>query len=306
MKKTAWLFSLMPPVLSLIIIRTYLGYFNNGSLFTENLSATGIFNYVFVFMVLTTTGVGLIFFLPSLIFCLSLPKNVKTIHNYRDIKGRISLAALERYTQTSDADAVVVMVTTPAQLTALIEEALPSVSGQHWIMMSTVGPKAIIAAAEQLQRQGAYVVDAPVTGGIARARTGELVIFAADDQRSLNHVAPVLRTIGRMKTVGNRPGDGQGIKVINQHLCAIHIVAAAEALNLAQSLGLGPAQVLHLVEGGAAGSWMLSDRGPRMLQGTDVEVSSAINIFVKDSSLVADAATACAAEVPLLREAHAR
>ncbi|KIF97625.1 hypothetical protein [Enterobacter cloacae] len=94
MKKTAWLISLMPPILSLIIIRTYLGYFNNGSLFTENLSATGIFNYVFIFMVLTTTGVGLIFFLPSLIFCLSLPKNVKTIHNYRDIKGRISLAAL--------------------------------------------------------------------------------------------------------------------------------------------------------------------------------------------------------------------
>ncbi|WP_438437876.1 hypothetical protein [Kluyvera sichuanensis] len=94
MKKTAWLISLMPPILSLIIIRTYLGYFNNGSLFTENLSATGIFNYVFIFMVLTTTGGGLIFFLPSLIFCLSLPKNVKTIHNYRDIKGRISLAAL--------------------------------------------------------------------------------------------------------------------------------------------------------------------------------------------------------------------
>lgn len=94
MKKTAWLISLMSAVLSLIIIRTYLGYFNNGSLFTENLSATGIFNYVFIFMILTTTGAGLIFFLPSLIFCLSLPKNVITIHNYRDIKGRISLAAL--------------------------------------------------------------------------------------------------------------------------------------------------------------------------------------------------------------------
>ncbi len=94
MKKTAWLISLMPPVLSLIIIRTYLGYFGNGSLFTENLSATGIFNYVFIFMILTTTGFGVIFFLPSLIFCLSIPKNAKTIHNYCDIKGRISLAAL--------------------------------------------------------------------------------------------------------------------------------------------------------------------------------------------------------------------
>lgn len=216
------------------------------------------------------------------------------------------IETVERYSLARTAEVVVVMVATPQQLMVLIEEALPSVSGQHWVIMSTVGPEAIIAAAEQLQHQGACVVDAPVTGGTARASTGDLVIFAAGEQCSLNHVAPVLTAMGRMKTVGKRPGDGQGIKVINQHLCSVHIVAAAEALNLAQSLGLDPAQVLSHIEGGAAGSWMLSDRGPRMLQGTDVEVSSAINIFVKDSSLVADAATACAAEVPLLREAHAR
>ncbi|WP_312630693.1 NAD(P)-dependent oxidoreductase [Pantoea piersonii] len=214
--------------------------------------------------------------------------------------------AVERYALTDKADVVVVMVATPQQLAALIEESLPKVAGQCWVIMSTVGPDAITAAAEQLQRAGARVVDAPVTGGTARASTGELVIFAAGEEDSLNHVAPVLTAMGTMKVVGSRPGDGQGIKVINQHLCAVHIVAAAEALNLAQSLGLDPAQVLPLVEGGAAGSWMLSDRGPRMLQSTDVEVSSAINIFVKDSGLVADAATACHADVPLLKVAHAR
>lgn len=216
------------------------------------------------------------------------------------------IEAAERYALTGKADVVVVMVATPQQLAALVEEALPNVAGQHWVIMSTVGPEAIIAAAAQLQQAGASVVDAPVTGGTARASTGDLVIFAAGEEVSLNHVAPVLTAMGRMKTVGNRPGDGQGIKVINQHLCAVHIVAAAEALNLAHSLGLDPAQVLPLVEGGAAGSWMLSDRGPRMLQGTDVEVSSAVNIFVKDSGLVADAAAACEAEVPLLNVAHAR
>ncbi|RTY53102.1 NAD(P)-dependent oxidoreductase [Pantoea sp. YU22] len=214
--------------------------------------------------------------------------------------------AVERYSLTDKADVVVVMVATPQQLAALVEESLPKVAGQCWVIMSTVGPDAITAAAEQLQRAGASVVDAPVTGGTARASTGELVIFAAGEEDSLNAVAPVLTAMGKMKVVGSRPGDGQGIKVINQHLCAVHIVAAAEALNLAQSLGLDPAQVLPLVEGGAAGSWMLSDRGPRMLQSTDVEVSSAINIFVKDSGLVADAATACHADVPLLKVAHAR
>ena len=67
-----------------------------------------------------------------------------------------------------------------------------------------------------------------------------------------------------------------------------------------RSLGLEPATVLELIEKGAAGSWMLSDRGPRMLAGTDVNVTSAINIFVKDSDLVAAAADSCGADVPLL------
>lgn len=216
------------------------------------------------------------------------------------------IEAVERYALTDDADVVVVMVATPQQLAALVKEALPTVSGQHWVIMSTVGPEAIIAATEQLQRRGAKVVDAPVTGGTARASTGELVIFAAGEKDSLDHITPVLTAMGQVKRVGSRPGDGQRIKVINQHLCAVHIVAAAEALNLAHSLGLDPAQVLPLIEDGAAGSWMLSDRGPRMLRATDVEVSSTINIFVKDSNLVADAATACSAEVPLLRVAHTR
>lgn len=87
--------------------------------------------------------------------------------------------------------------------------------------------------------------------------------------------------------------------MVNQHLCSVHIAGAAEALSLARSLGLDPVTVLRLVEKGAAGSWMLSDRGPRIVAGTDVEVTSAINIFVKDSGLVASAGEflRCAASV---------
>jgi 3-hydroxyisobutyrate dehydrogenase/putative dehydrogenase len=83
-------------------------------------------------------------------------------------------------------------------------------------------------------------------------------------------------------------------------------VAAAEALNLAETLGLNKADVLDLISSGAAGSWMLSDRGPRMLEGTDVEVTSTINIFVKDSTLVADAARKSGAQTPLLDTAKER
>ena len=117
---------------------------------------------------------------------------------------------------------------------------------------------------------------------------------------------PVLEPLGTVREVGAEVGEGQAIKVVNQHLCAVHIVAAAEALALAGALGLDQRQVLSLVEQGAAGSFMLSDRGPRMLQGTDVDVASAIGIFVKDSGLVADAARAVAARTPLLDAARDR
>lgn len=128
-----------------------------------------------------------------------------------------------------------------------------------------------------------------MTGGVARAKTGALVIFAAGAPDDVAAARPVLEALGTVHVTGGNLGDGQSIKVVNQHLCSVHIVAAAEALSLARSLSLDPAAVFGLVEKGAAGSWMLSDRGPRMLAGTDVEVTSAINIFVKDSGLVAAA-----------------
>jgi 3-hydroxyisobutyrate dehydrogenase/putative dehydrogenase len=172
--------------------------------------------------------------------------------------------------------------------------------------MSTVGPQCVREQGEALQRAGARVVDAPVTGGVARARTGELVIFASGAPSDVALAMPVLEAMGTVRVTGQALGDGQSIKVVNQHLCSVHIVAAAEALSLARSLGLDPASVLRLVEKGAAGSWMLSDRGPRMVAGTDVEVTSAIDIFVKDSGLVASAGESCGADLPLLAIAHER
>jgi 3-hydroxyisobutyrate dehydrogenase-like beta-hydroxyacid dehydrogenase len=226
-------------------------------------------------------------------------------------------SGVETVTSSADAppaDVVVVMVATPDQLAAVVEGVTEvvtegvtgSLQGQSWMIMSTVGPQSMREQGAALQRAGARVVDAPVTGGVARARTGELVIFAAGAPDDVAAATPVLETMGTVRVTGDRLGDGQSIKVVNQHLCSVHIVAAAEALNLARALGLDPAAVLHLVEKGAAGSWMLSDRGPRMVAGTDVEVTSAVNIFVKDSGLVVAAGESCGAELPLLEIAHER
>ncbi len=216
-------------------------------------------------------------------------------------------SGIDTVSQLSDAphaDVVVVMVATPEQLASLVGQLTNTVRGQLWVIMSTVGPDSVREQGDKLRKLGARVVDAPVTGGVARAKTGELTIFAAGVAEDVDAAKPVLDVMGTVRATGTRLGDGQSIKVVNQHLCSVHLAAAAEALNLARSLGLDPATVLSLVEKGAAGSWMLSDRGPRMLAGTDVQVTSAVNIFVKDSGLVAEAGASCGAPLPLLTIAH--
>ena len=216
------------------------------------------------------------------------------------------IGTVDAYRDAPAADVVIVMVATPEQLAALVRQVADATHDALWIIMSTVGPESVREHGSALRRAGARVVDGPVTGGVARARTGELVIFASGESEDVAFAKPVLEAMGSVRVVGPHLGDGQSIKVVNQHLCSVHIVAAAEALNLARALGLDPATVLKLVENGAAGSWMLSDRGPRMVMGTDVEVTSAINIFVKDSGLVASAGKSCGAELPLLAIAHER
>ena len=214
------------------------------------------------------------------------------------------LPAVASFSEAPRADLVVVMVATPEQLTDLVSDITNPAPGQLWIIMSTVGPQSVREQGMLLRGMGLRVVDAPVTGGVARAKTGELVIFAAGAPEDVDAARPILETMGKVHVTGQQLGDGQSIKVVNQHLCSVHLAAAAEALSLARSLGLDPAAVLPLVEKGAAGSWMLSDRGPRMLAGTDVQVTSTVNIFVKDSGLVAAAGASCGVQLPLLTAAH--
>lgn len=208
------------------------------------------------------------------------------------------------------ADAVVVMVATGEQLhgAALGSEGLICAMrpGASLIVMSTVGPEAVQALVTPARERGITVVDAPVTGGIARAAEGRLRLFVAADFAGLEENRSLLEAMGTIVECGTEVGDGQAYKAVNQLLCSVHIVAAAEALALAEKLGLDPATVLEAVAEGAAGSFMLSDRGPRMLQGPDASVASAVGIFVKDSTLVSDIAAAHDFDVPLLQAARAK
>ena len=225
----------------------------------------------------------------------------------RERAAEAGLDTVSDVSEIGEAAVVVVMVATPAQLSAVVDAALAAhvVAARTWIVSSTVGPDAVRESAARIEAAGGTVVDAPVSGGIARASRGDLVLFVSGADAAIAAVRPVLDAMGTARVVGAQPGDGQSVKVVNQHLCAVHIVAAAEALALAERLDLDPAFVLDVVGGGAAASFMLGDRGPRMLDG-DAPVLSQVGIFVKDTGLVADAAEAAGIELPVLQAARDR
>ena len=103
--------------------------------------------------------------------------------------------------------------------------------------------------------------------------------------------------------MGNEVGKGNSMKAINQVLCGIHVAAAAEALALATKLGVDRETALEIVSNSAASSWMLRDRGPRMLQ-EEPEIHSMTQIFVKDLAIVAEAGRQYGAALPLSVAAH--
>ncbi|MGP5253646.1 NAD(P)-dependent oxidoreductase [Brachybacterium alimentarium] len=221
------------------------------------------------------------------------------------------------------ADIVVVMVAIPAQLEAVLfgEGGIaPALTTETTVLiMSTVGPAAIEATCPAaieatctaLEGTTARVVDAPVSGGVARAGTGDLLIMVGGSAEDVAVVRPLLDALAaNAPVVGSRPGDGQRFKAVNQLLCGVHIAVAGEALALADSMGLDLEQVHEVLNTGAAASFMFADRGGRMVEGArdDTafdEVRSALSIFVKDMGLVSEAAREVGQEVPLAASAEA-
>ena len=177
-------------------------------------------------------------------------------------------------------------------------EALPE--GAAVVVMSTIGPEAVRELADGLAGRGLRTLDAPVSGGVARAERGDLLIMAGGPEDLFEELRPALGTMGSSVVhCGHRVGDGQAVKLVNQLLCGVHIAAAAEALAYAEALGLDPRFVFETIRHGAANSFMLEDRGERMLNEEFVPPKSALDIFVKDMGLVRQAAEEQGFETPL-------
>jgi 3-hydroxyisobutyrate dehydrogenase len=235
-----------------------------------------------------------------------------SVSAYDVVAGRTPAGAREAAAAgdaAAGADAVVVMVATPGQLDEVLfgTGGVGSVlrAGQVVVVMATVGPEAVAAAAARLGDAGVAVVDAPVSGGVTRAGQGDLLILVSGDAAAVGAVQPLLDALARSApVVGSAPGDGQRMKLVNQLLCGVHIAAAAEALAYAESLGLEAAECWNILRDGAAASFMFDDRGARMVAGDFGDVRSALDIFVKDMGLVTGAAGEAGAAVPLAAAAR--
>lgn len=205
------------------------------------------------------------------------------------------------------AAALVLMVVNAAQARAAIVDsgalaALPD--GAVVILMATCSPADAVAIGQMVEGAGKRFLDCPVSGGVVGAEAGTLTLMASGPDAVLDAARPVLAPMGdKLYHVGQKAGDGAMVKTINQLLCGVHIAVIAEAFAMAEKAGLDTALLLKILSQSAAGSWMLNNRGPRMLQ-DEPDVTSAVDIFVKDLSLVLDAGRAGKVALPLAAQAH--
>ena len=215
------------------------------------------------------------------------------------------------------ADVVLIAVRDRAQLEQLLfgETGIaPHMArGAVVLLTSTVGDAGVRAVAPRLAEAGLRFVDAPVSGGPARAGAGDLLVVVGADDDTWAAAEDVLEVMAStLVRVGDAPGDGQAMKTVNQLLCGVHIAAAGEALALARALGLDAEVALKALMSGAASSFMLGDRGPRMLQvydedaggPHDVEVRATLNTFVKDMGIVSSAAKGAGLSTPVAAAAE--
>jgi 3-hydroxyisobutyrate dehydrogenase len=233
-------------------------------------------------------------------------------HDMRDA-ARAEIAAAGGHDAATVADAfagadvVVLMVVNAEQAEQVLfsSRALAGLNpGAVIILMATCPPAAVAGIAAKLTLAGFGFVDAPVSGGVVGARSASLTIMAAGRPETIARVRPVLEALGsKCVVVGTEPGQGATAKAVNQLLCGVHLAVCGEALSLAEKLGLDMERMLDIVSDSAASSWMVRDRGPRMLQ-DNPPVTSAVDIFVKDLGIVLEAGREAKTALPFATLAH--
>jgi 3-hydroxyisobutyrate dehydrogenase len=183
-----------------------------------------------------------------------------------------------------------------------LAEALPA--GAVLVMSATVPPAYVEDLARRLAGRGVLVLDAPVSGGPARAAAGELSVMAAGPAEAFARCEAMLKAVaGRLFRVGDRPGAGSKVKIVNNLLAGINLAAGAEALAFGLKLGLDPRLLYDVVTASSGQSWIFADRMARALAG-DYAPRAATRVLTKDLSIGLAAAAVAGCPLPLAAAAH--
>lgn len=176
--------------------------------------------------------------------------------------------------------------------------------GSVVISSATVAPAIAEALGARLNAMGLHMIDAPVSGGAARAASGQLSIMASGPREAFTRAQRVLEAIAaKVYRLGEAHGMGSKVKMVNQLLAGVHIAAAAEAMALGIRAGADPNVLYEVISNSAGSSWMFQNRVPHILAG-DYTPLSAVNIFVKDLGIVLDAGKRMTFPLPLTATAH--
>ena len=162
-------------------------------------------------------------------------------------------------------------------------------AGATVIDMSTISPRVTRDIAAALGEKGVHMLDAPVSGGDVGAQQGTLSIMVGGEQSVFDDCLPVFEAMGKNINLIGDNGAGQTTKACNQIAVSVANLAMAEALMLAAASDLDVGKVLDAISGGAAGSWNLTNLGPRILKG-DFAPGFMVRLQQKDLKLVLEAA----------------
>jgi len=176
--------------------------------------------------------------------------------------------------------------------------------GALFVMCSTVDPNWSIALEKQLNDMGLLYLDSPISGGAAKAASGQMTIMSAGSPAAYAKVGNALESMAaKVYRLGDCAGAGSKVKIINQLLAGVHIAAAAEAMALGLREGVDAASLYEVITNSAGNSWMFENRMAHVLA-ADYTPLSAVDIFVKDLGLVLDTARASKFPLPLSATAH--
>lgn len=184
--------------------------------------------------------------------------------------------------------------------------------GLHFVDCSTVAPAVARRVSAELETRGITMLDAPVSGGDVGARAGTLAIMVGGTPEAFETVRPVLNAMGSTIVHCGPNGAGQVVKLCNQTAGALNLLAMAEAITLSRRAGVDPLKMLEVVSAGAAGSWMLTNLGPRAAAG-DFAPGFMVELMQKDLRLVMETSSETVTPLPgaslvqqLLRSLEAR